>query len=197
MGYIAPLETSLSRVTATSASSSKSPAKTTPVRRARNTSQSASKEGYQSAQDYLSTTTASSSRRSRKERSDQKSLVSAQDESLAMKEQLTRLEKNVAKMFAFKHQEDTFSTRAHSARGPNEQRSLERTEMDDKSEKYGILRQTLNRLSERCMNKFDEANAKLAEQEKEIARRRLAVTGAGKTAVKARPSVAEAKPLEK
>merc|ERR1712176_646532 len=104
----------------------------------------------------------------------------------------TRLEKNVAKMFAFKHQEDTFS-----ARGPNEQRSLERTEMDDKSEKYGILRQTLNRLSERCMNKFDEANAKLAEQEKEIARRRLAVTGASKTAVKARPSVAEAKPLEK
>ena len=110
---------------------------------------------------------------------------------------MIRLEKNVAKMFALDHQEDTFSTRAHSARGPNEQRSLGRSEMNDKSEKYGILRQTLNKLSERCMHKFDEANAKLAEQEKEIARRKLNLTGASKTAVKARPKITDAKPLEK
>ena len=44
--YLAPLETSPLRADATSASSSKSPAKTTPVSSARNTSQSASKEGY-------------------------------------------------------------------------------------------------------------------------------------------------------
>ena len=69
---LAPLESSRSPAISSCKSSSRSPTKATLTRSARNESQSASKEGCQSNQDFLSTTTASSSRRSRKERNEQK-----------------------------------------------------------------------------------------------------------------------------
>lgn len=97
-------------------------------------------------------------------------------------------------MFASVHPEDTFSTRAQSAKRPTKQRSLTRTGED---EQYDTLRKTLNRLNEHCMHKFDEANAKLEEQAKEIAKRRLTLTGASKAAEKSKPKVTERKPVEK
>jgi len=64
-------------------------------------------------------------------------------------------------------------------------------------EQRDTLQKTLNRLNEHCMNRFDETNAKLEEQTKEIARRRLALTSAGKAAGKSKPKVTERKPVEK
>lgn len=64
-------------------------------------------------------------------------------------------------------------------------------------EQYDTLRETLNRLNEHCMHRFDETNAKLEEQTKEIARRRLTLTSASKAAETFKPKVTERKPVEK
>lgn len=95
---------------------------------------------------------------------------------------MNRLKRNVAKMYEFEHsEEDTFSARAQSARGPT----------DSGEGKYDTLRETLGRLNHHCMMKFDERNAKLEEMEREIARRRLSLNSASKAADRVRPKVTE------
>lgn len=51
------------------------------------------------------------------------------------------------------------------------------------------MRKTLNKLSAQCMLKFNEANAKLEQQEKEIARKRRVLNCEVKAAEKPKPRV--------